>query len=91
MAGREAVADAFANDDRPKPVAFGVGGRRADAGAGAAARNQQRIYPELDEVAGQMGPEKGAGVFLFDHQVLHHIECHKVFSQVRFLHSTEGF
>ena len=35
-----AVADALSNDDRPKAEALGVGGRGADAGAGAAAGDE---------------------------------------------------
>ena len=64
VASRRAVADALADDHGPKTITLGVGCRGADAGAGAAAGDEQRVRSVLNQIACQMGAKERAGVFL---------------------------
>src|SRR5262249_10646390 len=66
---RRAIPDALADDDRAESVALRVRRRRADAGAGAAPGDQQRIDPMPDQIGGEVRAEERTGVLLLQDQV----------------------
>src|SRR5439155_10449352 len=70
VANLRAILHRLANHDGLEAVRLGIGGGGADASAGRAAGDQQRVDAALDEMADQRGAGEGAGVLLDDDVVV---------------------